>query len=122
MFTFKPHICNLNPSILCLVLFFQRLWFPFQGSAQKSAEIYVKNAVNSFSQPFVKIINLSDDSQSISGINGLYRASPGNTLSFEHFMYKPKTYIVNDLDTVQMVFLEPLNLETLTFPGILLEE
>jgi hypothetical protein len=68
---------------------------------------------NALSQPFVKIINLADSTESISGITGLYKAKPGDQLSFEHFLYEPKTITVKENDTVQYIFLEPRKLDQL---------
>jgi len=62
---------------------------------------------NSLSQPFVKIINLADSTESISGITGLFEAMPGDRLSFEHFLYEPKTITVKEGDSVQYIFLQP---------------
>lgn len=117
MSTHKVYNCNLKLYLHFLVLALIGLLPPFQGSAQGIVEIYVKDASNSFSQPFIKITNLTDSSQSLSGINGVYKASPGDKLSFEHFLYKPKTYTVNNADSVQFVFLEPLNIKDLDLSG-----
>jgi hypothetical protein len=79
---------------------------PYNGSSQSLIELYLKDEVSGFNQPFVKITNLIDSSEALSGINGIFQASRGDRLLFEHFLYETKTYTVDGSDSLQIVYLK----------------
>ena len=89
----------------------------FSGNAQNLVEVYVKDAVSGFNQPIVKITNLMDSSETLSAINGIFQASPGDLLLLEHFLYKPATWTVKSSDSIQLVDLELLDIEKLDLSG-----
>ena len=99
--------------ILLVVIFCAGICIPFHGWAQNPVNLYVRDAQTGFNQPFVKIINLKDSSESLSGINGIYQASPGDRLVFEHFLYEPGTFTVEGRDSIQFVYLKPRRIREL---------
>ena len=92
--------------ILAIVFIFIGFFSPYNGSSQNLVELYVKDEASGFNQPFVKITNLMDSSEALSGINGIFQASPGDRLLFEHFLYETKTYTVDGSDSLQIVYLK----------------
>jgi hypothetical protein len=110
----KPQRYSVLPAlIISITLICFNLSLPFNGSAQNLVEVYVKDAATGFNQPFVKITDLTDSSESLSGINGIFQASPGDQLLLEHFLYKPATWVVGSSDSIQIVYLELLDMEKL---------
>lgn len=114
----KPQRYSVLPSVIILItIICFSLSLPFTGSAQNLVDVYVKDAATGFNQPFVKITDLTDSSESLSGINGIFQASPGDQLLLEHFLYKPATWTVNAADSIQIVYLELLDIEKLELSG-----
>jgi len=81
------------------------------GYAQKSVSIHIIDTTNGFRQPFIKVINKTQKKESLSGINGLYVSNPGDTISLYHVLFKQKTIVVSQNDSIQVVFLEPLEMD-----------
>lgn len=97
-------------SFIFLVVFFSGLGMPSEAPGQQKIDLYVLDASNGFPQAFIKITNVSDSSESLSGVNGLYQAHPGDQLIFEHPLYQSRAYMLNYTDTVQFVYLDPLDI------------
>ena len=114
----KPQRYSVLSSVIILItIICFSLSLPFTGSAQNLVDVYVKDAATGFNQPFVKITDLTDSSESLSGINGVFQASPGDQLLLEHFLYKPATWTINAADSIQIVYLELLDIEKLDLSG-----
>jgi hypothetical protein len=110
----KPQRYSYIPAVIISITWIYFSFFlPYKCAAQILVNVYVKDASTGFNQPFVKITNLRDSSESLSGINGIFQASPGDRLFLEHVLYKPVTWTVNLNDSIQNVYLENLDIERL---------
>jgi len=77
---------------------------------QERVSVFLLDSANAFSLPFIKIINHAAHTESLSGLNGKYVASPGDSLDFQHFLYKASSVVVGKEDSIQLVYLNPIPL------------
>ena len=90
--------------------------YPNGSFAQKTILIHLHDSINAFSLPFIKITNHTRNNESLSAVNGQYSASTGDSLIFEHFLYKTKSIKVNTCDSIQRLYLEPVPLDQVKRP------